>query len=89
MQLLDNGLSMAGLFAVLVNILALSTKLDIEITGGICFLVVSALALVGLVFLSFMERSEFYQHYTNLPQATTNTMVKNKTVEGCFSQFIL
>jgi hypothetical protein len=74
---LDSGLSIAGLLAVLLNISVLLLDVDIELTGGFCFAVVSVIALAGLVLFWQVNKSEFFQYYTNLPQQTDNRMVNN------------
>ncbi len=75
MTSIDIGLSMAGLIAVLINIAVLVTDVDIEVTGGICFITVSGMALLGIILLSILQRNHFYQYYTNLPQTTNPDMV--------------
>ena len=68
---LDNGLSVAGLIPVVLNICILSFDLDIKKVGGICFCVFSAIIVIGAICYTKMVKDPLFQYYTNLPQNIT------------------
>ena len=65
---LDNGLSVAGLIPVVLNICILSFELNIEKVGGICFCVFSLIIVIGAICYTKMVKDPMFQYYTNLPQ---------------------
>ena len=68
---LDNGLCVAGLIPVVLNICILSFDLDIKKVGGICFCVFSAIIVIGAICYTKMVKDPLFQYYTNLPQNIT------------------
>ena len=68
---LDNGLSVAGLIPVVLNICILSFELNIEKVGGICFCVFSLIIVIGAICYTKMVKDPMFQYYTNLPQNIT------------------
>ena len=65
---LDNGLSVAGLIPVVLNICILSFELNIEKVGGICFCIFSLIIVIGAICYTKMVKDPMFQYYTNLPQ---------------------
>ena len=67
---LSNGICMGGLVPVLVNIAILSMDVNIQMAGFTCFLFACLVAILTLILFLRMEKTEFYQIYSNIKTGT-------------------